>query len=221
MLDLNLVERFYIQISKDIDKISFENEDEEIKESQRERKYPVSKLVFGCPRMIYYYFQTQYPTIDLKGSVRVWIGKKLHQTKILGDDCHQELKLTYNKLIGVIDEYKDGFLLEKKTISHIPSGPLEHHIKQVEYYAYLLKKNNFPVIKASILYIDIYDLDVVSYEVKLREMNIIENEVEGICMELEKYFSTSQLPPRKMQTWPNSKNLKCHYCEFFGRCIRE
>lgn len=219
--ELKIIEKFFKAISREIDETS--NTDEDIEIGTREKPF-VTGLIYDCLRKLYYQLTIPERIIDPPGEVRTWIGKKLHETRILGDDAEVELELEYNGFIGKIDEYKDGILLEKKTTRHIPREPRPHHIKQCEFYKFLLEKNGRKVDKVAIIYINVNTGEVVAFDItkSIRDLNEIEKEINEKLKIIKEALEYGILPPRKITTWDEKSNiLVCNYCPYFGICIRE
>ncbi|RLJ03520.1 MAG: hypothetical protein DRP11_00570, partial [Candidatus Aenigmatarchaeota archaeon] len=169
------------------------------------------------------YYQITYPDviIDPRGAIRTWIGRKLHETSILGGEV--EIRLEYKGITGRIDEYKDGVLLEKKTCRSIPKKPYPHHVRQVEYYWVLCERNGRPVKKAALMYIDVDSAEVEVFPVEFeRPLEEVEEEMLRKAEIISECLKTGILPPRKMTTWDDkTSKLVCEYCAYYGICMRE
>jgi len=175
-------------------------------------KINVTDLTFPCLR--YSYYAKKYHT-ERRGRLpellAMWIGVKLHETKILR---HSELELEYNGVYGRVDEYEDEVILEIKTTRNIPSKPYPHHIKQVSYYRVLLEKNGYPVRFAVILYINVSTLEAKSYIVLFEQsLEEVEREMLERKTKLEKALSENKVPPPEPdEPWA------CDYCSFAYLC---
>jgi len=182
-----------------------------------EEHHPVSvtALVYDCLRRAYYNAVVPEEIIDPAGKIRVWVGKKLHETRIF--PVH-ELELEWRGIHGRIDEYdpERKLLVDKKTTRKIPREPYEHHVKQLLFYKVLMEHNGYPVEKAAVLYIDVNSTDVVAYPVDLStgfDMEAVEKEMLEKAEKLRKALKSGILPPRSM-SW------LCHYgCSFFSWCF--
>jgi len=188
----------------------------------------VTGIVYDCLRRCYYSLTTPIDTIDLKGSIRTWIGRKLHETQIFPGG-QMELELEWKEdgktiLTGRLDEFDGKIILDKKTTRRIPREPYPHHIKQVELYNLLLKKNFNQTAKyGAIMYMDVSDASVKVFVFLLNtNLSALENEVRRKYEVLEKSLKTGILPPRIIQQWePGSVGVVCGYCPFYGRCWQE
>jgi CRISPR/Cas system-associated exonuclease Cas4 (RecB family) len=210
-----LLERIYLSINR-------EGEEEEpyLAEEEKKGKVSVTMLVYECLRRAYYIKTIPFDIVDPSGSVRRWIGKKVHETPLLGKDAKTELKLEYEGVVGVIDEYYDGLLLEKKTTRFIPSAPYDHHVKQCEYYKVLLEKNGFPVKAAAIVYIDVKEGVIRPHFVETRSVEEIEKELMEKKRRVLEALKSEDVPPRFISFWDKRSNtLICSYCPFFGLCF--
>jgi CRISPR/Cas system-associated exonuclease Cas4 (RecB family) len=220
--DLDLEQLKYFLIEKFHQAITAEaQKDEEF----HSRGFPsVTGLCYECLRKAYYSITYPEVIIDPEGAIRTWIGKKLHETSILGGQM--EVELIYpkeNGVIGRIDEYKDGLLIDKKSTRHIPREPYEHHIKQIEYYRLLCERNGLPVEMAALVYINVDTAEIGIFPIKfITDLDEIERELMQKYDVVMKALKTGILPPRKMRTWdPEGNKLICSYCPYYGICLRE
>lgn len=170
----------------------------------------VSHLVYPCLRRAYYDITTD-TSFDLEGGMRMWIGKQIHKLPV---SKHHELSLEWEDIRGTIDEYENGFFMDKKTTRNIPKRyPRSHHVKQVEMYRVLLEKNGYPVKEASILYIDVDSTRVKEYKVKLKR-DIEQVELEMLRKkEIIETALFSRQPPNRHIDW------LCRYCNHSSRCF--
>jgi CRISPR/Cas system-associated exonuclease Cas4 (RecB family) len=210
-----LIEKFHQAITREAE------EDEEL----HSKGLPsVTSLCYECLRRAYYSITYPEIIIDPGGAIRTWIGRKLHETSILGG--MMELELRYpkeNGIAGRVDEYKDGILIDKKTTRRIPKEPYEHHITQIEYYWLLCERNGFPVKMAAIIYINVDTAEIGVFPINFkRSLDEIEKELLQKYDIIIKALKTGILPPRKMRTWePEGNRLVCEYCSYYSICMRE
>lgn len=194
--------------------------------AQRAPGVHVSDLVYPCARRGYYNALLP-PTLDMKGSIYVWIGIELHKLKLLE---HSELSLEWNGISGTVDEYENGIYIDIKTTRNPPTyynrsrkekvvTIRAHHLTQLEYYRVLLEENEYPVDVAGILYIDVNEAKLFPGMAKIhaRELDTIKEEMMGRQAPLELYLNTRTLPPRDTSVW-----WMCSggYCPHFGTCMR-
>lgn len=175
-------------------------------------KVSVTEIVYACPRYSYLLRKYGQEQSDMRSVIRTWIGRKLHETQILE---YHELELEWENIRGIVDEYEGGIAIEKKTIMKAPRSPLEHHIRQCEYYRVLLEENGYPVIGFAILYIPLVQFDdIYVYDVtdKLRDIDTVKQEMIERRDKLLQAIQADQLPPRHT-TW------LCRYCNNFYRCF--
>ena len=168
----------------------------------------VTNLVYDCLRRAYY-TRTLGEFYDLHTLILFWTGRKLHETQILKE---HELVLEWEGIVGIVDEYENGTLLEKKTCVSLPRTPNDHHVKQVEYYKVLLEKHGKPVNEAYLLYIDINNKEIRTFKVNMRPSNIIEKEMLERKEKLEKALKEGKPPERKV-------GWLCNYCNFASICF--
>ena len=175
-------------------------------------KINVTDLTFPCLRHAYYskIFREERRG-RLPELLAVWIGVKLHETKIFEKS---ELELEYGGVYGRIDEYEDEILLEIKTTRAIPNKPYPHHVRQVSYYRVLLERNGYPVKFAIILYINVNSLNakpfVIFFDQPLEE---VEKEMMSRKEALERAIKDSKIPPAEPE-----EPWACDYCSFAYLC---
>jgi len=182
-----------------------------------EEHHPISvtALVYDCLRRAYYNAVVPEEIIDPAGKIRVWIGKKLHETSIYPKS---EIELSYKGVHGRVDEYDPSSkrIIDKKTTRKIPREPHDHHVKQLLFYKVLMERNGYPVEKATVLYIDVNSTNVVAYPVDLSDasfdMEAVEKEMLEKAGRLRRALKSGILPPRSM-SW------LCHYCAYFSWCF--
>ena len=170
----------------------------------------VTEICYDCLRYAYY-SATEGRSYGMKDLITTFVGKAVHLVPILQKN---ELEVSYRYIRGRVDDYENGVLLEKKTVRKIPDRPLEHHIRQVEYYKVLLEENGYPVNKIFIAYIDIANAKLEVFEVEPRSSEEIKREIDEKCQKLMKAVVLGKPPERKF-SW------LCSYCPFFDKCVRE
>jgi len=182
--------------------------------SERRVGLHVSALSYDCNRRIFYFEKYKNPSrkISDRTVIRFWIGRKLHETPILGG---HELELDLDGVVmGQPDEYDEpnGILVEKKTCRKIPFKPQDHYVKQVEYYALMLRRSGKPVNTAFILYIDVNNNEVAEFRIHLRPYKLIESELMEKVRVVTESLKTDT-PPPVVESW------LCDYCPFFQKCF--
>lgn len=180
----------------------------------------VTSLSFPCLRRAVLDLLLPKREIDPEGLIRTWIGRKLHETLILGKKG--EIEVSWSGVFGRVDEYDpdEGVLLEKKTTRSPPSEPREHHVTQVEYYKVLLEHNGMPVSRAYIAYIDVDAATIKAFPVPMRPMEEIEEEMLEKKSKVLECVSMRILPPREVGFWEErSKRTYCSYCSYFVDCF--
>jgi hypothetical protein len=218
LLEINLLTKFHSALGKDA---KFHDE-----KRQSVPEVPhVSSMVYDCLRRAYYDLTTSYSILDSQSSIRVWIGRKLHELQVI-EGSMMEFYLAWNNILqGTIDEYSENIILEKKTVRHTPTKIQEHHKKQVELYNLLLIKNDFePATIGAIMYINVNDAHIKVFPFKLEKSLLIEYEKEILKKYeiLSKCLKLKILPPRKIQQWQTgSIGTVCDYCRFYARCWQE
>jgi len=182
----------------------------------------VSDLVYPCTRKAYYARLTP-PNLDTKGAITLYTGIKVHEMP-LSENC--ELTLEWNGIVGTIDEYENGLLIDKKTTRNVPKyynrsrkeqvvSLRSHHLTQLEYYKVLLEENGYDVDEAGILYIDVNESEVWFGRAKFsRTSEEVKQEMIQRKTMLETFLNARKLPP-----FDNSIRWMCMgYCPYQQAC---
>lgn len=176
----------------------------------------ITDITRDCLRPAYY--RTIYGGIQFYGlwtTYLLWKGKMLHLTNVLPQG---EIKVEWSGVKGRIDDYdpKTGVIVEKKIIGRIPTEPLPHHIKQIQFQAVLMRENGNEVNRGFILYISPDNKKAAVFEVPVTVADLVDAkaEISEKAEVLKKAFADSTIPPRKT-TW------ECAYCPYFTPCLAE
>jgi len=187
----------------------------------------VSAMVYDCLRRCYYQLTDPRDTIDLKGSIRTWVGRKVHTTQILNGEM--ELDLYWKEdgvgiLRGRLDEYDGNVLLDKKSTRYTPKTPYEHHFAQTNLYNLLLHILRGESAKyLAIMYINIDNAEIKVFVRKANtQFDALRKQVKQKSLLLRSCIAKGILPPRIIQQWhPGSAKVVCEYCGYYGRCWKE
>ena len=202
--DFVVLERFFEKVSKEC----------------LEEHHPISVTnILYCLRRGYY-TATIPGVMGSVGQIKVWIGRKLHETSIYPKS---EMELEYTKdgvtVHGRIDEYdpEKRLLIEKKSTWYTPDKPYKHHIKQLLMYKLLLEKNGFPVERGILLYIGVDRARATAYPVDLNSVltEEIEKEMFEKAGKLKKALKMGILPPREVGWFCQG------YCSFLSMCFSD
>lgn len=189
-------------------------------DSMKEERYGihVSDLVYECLRRAYYghIYKTDDSELDDKTLFTFWIGKKLHEVEVT--DMHEfeveafGVKGRIDEVIKVGEEY---VIIDKKTTRHEVEKPYQHHIKQVQYYAVLLRAMKGISAKyGSIVYINVSVPDARVYVFDIGNLDEIEAELKKKASTLQKALEEGE-PPEANPYW------LCKYCAYRDVCSRE
>jgi len=197
-------------------------------QEQRREGIHVTDLVMPCPRRAY--FARKYadePRLDWHSILRIWRGLKLHETRIFAEE---EIELEWNGIIGRVDAYENGLVVDKKVTASPPVRwstqerrkivtPRPHEVLQLEYYRVLLEHSGRPVKYGAILYFDQEkpDIYIGVIDILRRPLSEIENEMIEKKNRLEPFLTLDKLPPRDL-SWPW---LCVGYCPYFYQCFRK
>ena len=140
------------------------------------------------------------------------VGRHLHKILDFGE---KELKVAAFGVVGSVDGYKDGVLVDLKTCTKMPRSPNDHHVRQVEYYAAMLGEMGRSVDEAYILYLSLgEDKEVEQFKVKMRKTEDVVAELKDRAGIVKHHRDQAYLPPR-VTGW------LCGYCSFAARCFLE
>jgi len=173
-------------------------------------KISVSSIVYPCLRKAFYE-KTLGQFYDIETAYDFWLGRAIHLANFLEQG---EIELEWEGIIGRIDEYENGTLVEKKTCKDLPSSPYEHHITQLEYYLVLCKKNGMPVNDMWLLYLEKKYPAHKFFMVNPRPIETIEKEMIERKTILENALKKNSPPPRH-PSW------LCKYCPFAPTCFKK
>lgn len=138
----------------------------------------------------------------------------MHETQILPK---HEFEVSYKfvnggEITATIDEYDPdtGLLLDKKTCTEIPKEAPKEVVRQMEYYAYVLKQNEFEVNTIQVLYYDIVKSRTQVFTITPRDMEQIEEEIFGRLSAL-----LDEDGPLR-----NPDDPYCSYCPYGIQCFK-
>jgi len=169
----------------------------------------VTDIANVCIRRAYY--SKVYPLpISMKQALIFAIGRKIHEIPIFPEG--HEMELSYEGIVGRVDEYANGILIDKKTTRNIPKQVPPHIVNQLRYYRVLLEKNGYKVLHAYVLYINVTDLTIKFFPISLSEpLENIEREMIRKKELLEESLKKREPPPRVIGEW-------CQECEYASLC---
>ena len=184
--------------------------------SEEEKDYiHVTHLVYDCLRRAWFSHYYGSEPYEYNTLVRMWIGRAIHKIPIL--KLHEfKVKWDEYKIIGFIDEYDPDLelLIEKKTVRQVPKQPYSNHVKQVLYYCVLLKKNNYNVKHAYIVYIDVINFKIKPFRVQVSNLDDVESEMIRKVTTLRNFIEKFKIPP------PPSPSSSCTKCPFINLCFK-
>jgi len=172
-------------------------------------KISVTSIVYPCLRRAYYE-KTLGQFYDINTAYDFWLGRAIHLANFLEQG---EIELEWKGIVGRIDEYEKGTLVEKKTCKSLPSSPYDHHVTQLEYYLVLCVKNNLPVTDLYLLYLEKKYPAHKFFRVNPRPLETIATEMLERKETLEKALKENK-PPKRHLSW------LCGYCPFAPICFK-
>jgi CRISPR/Cas system-associated exonuclease Cas4 (RecB family) len=198
-------------------------------ESRREIKgeeIQITDICYDCMRRAYYQVISRANEdnkgVRLSDWLVIWTGVRLHQTDF--SEVH-ELDVYGMGVHGRIDELMinedKAIIVDKKTTRKIPSKPYDHHVKQVQYYAVLLKSSEvWEMLKdkkmyGCVLYIDVNLGAIEAFPFVVNPNDAaIEREMREKITILQKALNERK-PPEPKMSW------LCQYCDFLFYCVRD
>lgn len=196
----------------------------------------VSDLVYDCIRRAYYNKKygnsieyTSGEDIKTSGSLTereimtFWIGKKIHELPIT---ALHETPIEYKGVRGTFDEALtingDFIIIDKKTVSKLPSRPYEHHKTQIKYYALMYwKTKNVKAKYGAVLYI-LKDTSMNNDEIvrvfvfPITDKDYEDTEVTFIeRLTILKNALDKDIPPQR------TPSFMCRYCPWQELCFRQ
>lgn len=218
-------------------------------------KYHPSSM-FLCPRQAIYQVRGFQPSdpVDLKSKRKFYVGHRLHEIVQRAVETAKGVKEFYPEfevddpdgynLAGhgdglVIFDDDTAVVLEVKSISPFAIKkkglPQEHHVKQVNSYAWAVKHHGVRVtdpntgqvfeleplgdrlLGSLIVYLDKDSLEMPEFFVPYDDA--WDEEFDNIIYELEAYRADdTSWPPRLPLTQAGKKQWPCNYCPFKTRC---
>jgi CRISPR/Cas system-associated exonuclease Cas4 (RecB family) len=199
------------------------------KDAEQLKGIQVTDICYDCLRRAYYQIifrerggEQEYKGMRESDWLRVWIGKKLHETDF--SEVH-ELNVNALGVHGRIDEIvvdnNEVVVVDKKSTRKIPSRPYDHHVKQVQYYAALLRRSEmWPMLQGkafygAVLYIDVAEglSEVYVFPLNPEDVNV-EREIAEKVAVLNRALKEGR-PPEPNAGWV------CDYCDFLYHCVGE
>jgi CRISPR/Cas system-associated exonuclease Cas4 (RecB family) len=89
------------------------------------------------------------------------VGTEMHNVKSFPADLYNEQDVFHEKtlrwegIVGTMDEYYRGIILDKKTCRALPGKPKDGHVLQLQCYQVLAEMNGMPVTSLVVQYIDV------------------------------------------------------------------
>jgi len=184
-----------------------------VEEHEKSGLISVTSLIYDCLRRAYY--EDKIGSFYDKDTLETfWVGKAIHEKQLF--DGEAELELQQEGIIGVIDEFIDGTLIEKKSVNiktwnFIP----DHYKKQLNYYYWLMEANGKKVENAFLIFIKKeppHDKKIIP--VKLEPLEKIEKEIlekkEILLDALDR-----DIPPPQKFDW------LCKRCPYASICFKK
>lgn len=187
----------------------------------------ISDLVYPCLRKAYFSHVLEDKELDIETKITFWIGHKLHE---LGIGKENELAMiregqptgTLDDLVELEWDEQNSLIVvvDKKTTKRLPKKAYDHHVKQIRYYAVLLKDAfNIDAGHGSIVYIDVGGKTTSVKAFEIGNIDKIREEMMEKYNRLEGAIVTG-VPPEKTVTWLcDGKNRSGkRYCMYADIC---
>jgi len=176
--------------------------------------------VVQCLRKSYYerkYYSKRYEHISDTKSVILGLGLAVHEalenifSRVLGAECEKEfVKTVYIagndiKVVGTVDLWINGTVVDLKTVNKIPDRPYDHHILQLQMYMWLTDTDT-----AYVVYICKRDGRVRVHGV-VRDQRVIDRLIDRVAV-FYKHLRDDTVPPPE-------ETILCKYCEYSLDCF--
>jgi hypothetical protein len=200
---------------------------------KRERGISGTSLTYNCDRQAYY--DIVCPETEVHNDLKV-LGKFFRgiaidhelkrRLKLRGwvvDLPESEFKVEWEGIPFHPDAYKDGVLLELKVTTYIPKTMVDidhyysHYIRQIQFYAYVLSLNGYPVKEMWLVFFDVSEgTEPKLFQIPPAPIEEIEAWMRSKKDILVNAIKNGVAPPRSPGLpWP------CLYCSFAIRCFME
>ncbi len=181
-----------------------------------------------CERKFWFRRHLDEPP-DVRSLLRMWKGRKLHETAISVD---HEMEVEHEGVKGRIDEvfirYDENYtarawLVDKKFVGFLPASERDvkryysHYILQLELYAYMYTVDRrTPVEGCVLLFVNTEEepyFHVHAWKPNLRKAEKTFRELRTRAEEIDR---AEQPPPRNPDYMPSQ--YPCTYCDYTSRC---
>ena len=192
----------------------------------------VTDLINPCMRYFFYQLNSQ-ANASIESVLRMWEGHALHSASVLTRNHELLLFHKFHEVyvVGSVDEYEKGTLIEKKFVNFVPPSEkhlqkyYSHYIDQVRFYNVLLNLNNYEVKRAYILFVNrgfsneknplVKAYDVTSYLSYERDLYMLTERLSSVM----KVMNSKEVPEIPDEYHPFE--YPCSSCTFRAFCWME
>lgn len=192
----------------------------------------VTDLVNPCMRHLFYQLNAP-PHVSVEGVLRMWEGQALHAASVLTRNHELLLFHKFNEVyvVGSVDEYERGILIEKKFVNFVPSTETQlqkyysHYIDQVRFYSVLCYLNGYDVERAYLLFVNrgfsnernpfVKAFDITHFLDYERDLNLLSARLSSVM----KVMNSKEMPEIPDEYHPFEH--PCSSCMFRALCWME
>jgi len=176
-----------------------------------------------CSKKIYYDKTSKRPPMP-ETMMRLTIGNVVHEIPLWDDEelNGHEQAFTWNGLRCRMDEisFKDGIIVDKKTVASMPRSPKEYVTKQLNVYKVMAEENAERPTKIHQLFA--INIGVINGHIEVQEIPIWRpEETKAFIDKTSKeiiYRIENKLPPNVVY---KSKGWMCDQCQYTDLCSKD
>jgi len=176
-----------------------------------------------CSKKIYY-DKTIKKAPPPEAVIRFTIGHVVHEIPLWEgetDNGHEQA-FTWQGIRCRMDEinFKEGIIVDKKTVASLPRSPKDYVVKQLNVYKIIAEENTERPTKINQLFV--INMAVINGYIDVQEVPIWRPEdtkqfIERIMKEI-RYHVDNKLPPNIMY---KSKGWLCDSCQYCSECQKD
>jgi CRISPR/Cas system-associated exonuclease Cas4 (RecB family) len=176
-----------------------------------------------CSKKIYY-DKVEKRAPPPEAVIRMTIGHVVHEIPLWDgeDDNGHEQAFTWNGIRCRMDEinFKEGIIVDKKTVASLPRSPKDYVIKQLNLYKIIAEENEERPTKINQLFV--VNMGVINGYIEVLEVPIWTKEetkqfADKVMKEIRHHVE-NHIPPNVPY---NSKGWLCDSCQYTDLCVKD
>jgi|Deesub1362A_J573_1020465.scaffolds.fasta_scaffold02467_6 CRISPR/Cas system-associated exonuclease Cas4 (RecB family) len=177
-----------------------------------------------CPRKVWFRKKEPVPP-EVKSILRMWKGKKLHETAIT---INNEVEVELDGVQGRIDEVYENpekiTVIDKKFVTFLPKNDRDvqkyysHYMLQAEIYAYMLKKGTHDdrAFECALLFVNTEEEPFFYVHFWEPDFSEVEKKFHELIETAGEILKAEHPPERNPEFMPSQ--YPCTYCDYTSRC---